>query len=84
MGAVILLILWVTCLTNLISGNLFGYKNYYGQPVGTLLLLTVLIIITPIICYAAWKSYIGELPAKRKGKYKKDKYDEVASDRWPW
>lgn len=82
LAGIILLILWVTCLKNLFSGNLFGYKNYYGQPVGTLLLLSVLVIVTPIACYAAWKSYKGELPTKRKGKLRKDQYSDNEHNNW--
>jgi len=27
--------LWAICIANLYTGNLFGYRNYYNQPVGT-------------------------------------------------
>jgi hypothetical protein len=41
-------ILWFTCITNLIKGNFFGYFNYYEQPVGTMVLLIVLMVMTPV------------------------------------
>ncbi len=47
-GGVILLLLWALCIGKLIQGDYFGYKNYFGQPIGTLILLTFLIIATPI------------------------------------
>ena len=84
LGGFFLLVLWVTCLANLFSGNFFGYKNYYGQPVGTLLLLAVLIIITPIVGIMVWKSYKGEYPKRQKGKYKRRYNHDNESDRWPW
>jgi hypothetical protein len=43
-----LLILWTTCVINFISGNFMGYRNYYGQPVGTFILLIVLAVATPV------------------------------------
>lgn len=52
----ILAILWTTCLAYVLQGNYFGYRNYYNQPVGTLLLLIVLAIITPLYIYMAIKT----------------------------
>ncbi len=47
-AGVFLLLLWALCIGNLIQGDYFGYKNYFGQPIGTFLLLAFLIIATPI------------------------------------
>ncbi len=59
---IMLLPLWTICIANLYNGNLFGHRNHYGQPVGTLLLLTVLIICTPLLVLVLWKAFKGELP----------------------
>jgi hypothetical protein len=52
----ILMMLWTTCIANLLKGNYFGYQNYYGQPVGTLLLLVVLAVVTPLYIYMTVKT----------------------------
>lgn len=48
--------LWVTCIDHIVNGQYFGYSNYYGQPVGTFLLLTVLVIVTPIAAVMTYKT----------------------------
>lgn len=58
---VIFLSLWTACIANLYTGNLFGYKNHYGQPVGTLLLLSVLVICTPLLIIFFWKAFKEKL-----------------------
>lgn len=40
--------LWLLCLSHILSGNLFGDQNYFGQPVGTFLLLAILVTVTPV------------------------------------
>ena len=51
-----LIILWATCIVNIVNENYFGYKNYFGQPVGTYLLLSILIIATPICIIMTFKT----------------------------
>jgi len=58
----IFLSLWAVCIANLYNGNLFGFRNHYDQPVGTLLLLSVLIICTPLLIIVFWKAFKGKLP----------------------
>jgi hypothetical protein len=74
---IFLAILWTVCISYLFSGNYFGYDNYYGQPVGTLLLLIVLIVATPVFFIAIWKTIkgqeIGTLNGMDKPPFK-----------WPW
>ena len=45
---IIIAILLATCVGYLVKGYFFGHQNYYGQPVGTFLLLAVLIVATPV------------------------------------
>ena len=56
----ILAILWTVCISYLFSGNYFGHDNYYGQPVGTLLLLIVLVVATLVYFVAMWKTIKGQ------------------------
>ncbi len=53
---ILLVILWATCVGYLVRGDFFGYQNYFGQPVGTLLLLVFLIIATPVYIIMAVKT----------------------------
>jgi peptidoglycan biosynthesis protein MviN/MurJ (putative lipid II flippase) len=80
----LMLMLWVTCLTYLFAGNLFGHINHYGQPVGTGLLLTLLIIMTPLLVYIAWKGYKGGTVKKPKGKQRKNRHEEKPFIKFPW
>ena len=73
----ILTILWTLCISYLISGNYFGHDNYYGQPVGTLLLFIVLIVATPVLFVAMWKTIKGQKINGVNG------MDEPPF-KWPW
>jgi hypothetical protein len=47
-AGIILAIFWATCIGYFIRRDFFGYRNYFGQPVGFFLLLAILIIATPV------------------------------------
>jgi hypothetical protein len=47
-AGIILTILWATCISYFVRRDFFGYRNYFGQPVGFFLLLAILIIATPV------------------------------------
>jgi len=47
-AGIILAILWATCICYFVRGDFFGYQNYFGQPVGTFLVLVILLIATPV------------------------------------
>jgi hypothetical protein len=57
LGALFLIQYWIEFLSNLESGNIAGYKNYWGADVGVYLLLAVLLILTPTLFYLAWKHF---------------------------
>ena len=75
-----LAMLWVTCIVNLINGNYYGYRNYYGQPIGTLMLL-VFLIVTTFVCL------IMTIKTIRKSKvdsYTEPKLMNTLPSEWPW
>jgi heme/copper-type cytochrome/quinol oxidase subunit 2 len=47
----IIISLWLICIRHLVQGNFVGHENYYNQPIGTFMLLLVLLIATPIYIY---------------------------------
>lgn len=79
---VFLLILWVTFFSYLISKNYFGHTNYYGQPVGTFLLLPVLIVATGVFIFGLWKYSKGEDIFNKNSD--RPEYMEKPPFKWPW
>lgn len=53
--ALFLCILWAKGILNLVAGNHLGYVNFYGQQVGTVLLLATLVVVTPVFVVLAWR-----------------------------
>jgi O-antigen/teichoic acid export membrane protein len=82
-GFIFLIILWVQCISYLRTVNFFGHENYFGQPIDTLLLLTLLIIITPISFVASWRTIFRKKRAKHKITEKSLWMDEQ-SWKFPW
>jgi len=56
---VFLVMLWVICLSYLLRKDYFGYHNYFDQPIGTLMLLIILIIGTPVYLVMLWRQFRG-------------------------
>lgn len=56
-GAVFLIQYWMEFLVNFESGNVVAYQNFWGADVGIYVLLPVLLIITPMFLYFAWKYF---------------------------
>ena len=80
----LVLMLWVVCLINLFSGNPIVPIGHHERPVGTWALLALLIIVTPIGIYSAWKEYKGNFNKKSKGKKRKEPYKEKPFINLPW
>ena len=79
---VFIVILWVTVISYIKSGNYFGHSNYMGLPVGTFLLLPVLIVATGVFIYAVWKHFHGVEVMNRIGK--NPKWMNKPPYKWPW
>ncbi|MDH4227993.1 MAG: hypothetical protein OEV59_09655 [Deltaproteobacteria bacterium] len=58
--AFVLVQLWIQCISLFKSANYFGYKNHYGQTVGPMVLLIVLLIATPLGIVMVWKHFYGK------------------------
>jgi len=82
-GFFVLAILWFQCILYLRTGNFFGHKNYLGQPVGTILLLIILTIITPIVFIKTWQIFFGKKEEKAKIT-ERPKWMEEPPWRFPW
>jgi len=79
---IFLLILWVTLISYVKSGNYFGHSNYMGLSVGTFLLLPALIVATGVFIYAVWKHFKGiEIMNKT---IKNPKWMNKPPYKWPW
>ena len=56
-AALFLVQYWLKFLIAIEAGDAVVHKNYWGQSVGTYLLLAVLLVATPVYFYLAWKYY---------------------------
>jgi hypothetical protein len=75
-----LLILWTGCLINVIKGNFIGYRNYYGQNVGIVLLLIFLVVAT----YVCLVMTIRTIKKRKVDLYSTPKWMDTPPWKWPW
>jgi hypothetical protein len=75
-AGIILAILWAICIGYFVRRDFFGYQNYFGQPVGTFLVLVILLIATPVYIIMTVKTI------------RKSKVDMTSTPKWmnipPW
>lgn len=68
---IFLLIYWTKALHYLASGNAWGHSNYWGQPVGTFLLVAVLLAGSVAFIAALWRYWLsGVFDEKALGELK--------------
>jgi len=75
-----IIVLWVTCISGIINGNFIGHVNYYGQPVGYMLLLVFLIVSTCVCLIMTVRTI-----KKRKVEYNSTpEWMNEPPWKWPW
>ena len=79
-GALALVLLWSLCIAHIASGNYQGHTNYYGQPVGAFLLLSLLVVMTPVFLVMIYRVLKGREP----GPTGPPLWMNTPPWKWPW
>lgn len=79
-GAFVLVLLWGLCVSHLKAGNFQGHTNYYGQPVGALMLLSLLLVATPVYLVMVYRVLRGKAP----GPAAASPWMNKPLWKWPW
>jgi hypothetical protein len=66
-GGVALAAYWWMAIGAFVAGRLFAYANYWGAPVGTITVLMLLVVLTPLWVWASWRywNWRGHVSADR-------------------
>jgi hypothetical protein len=80
----LLIILWTQCIWYFMSGHFFGHKNYYGQPVGTFLLVAMLMVFTLVFFVIVWRILRGRPIMRGEPSAKSPSWMEEPPFKWPW
>lgn len=81
---VFLVILAGQALLRILSGDLIGGKNYYGQPVGPVLQLIVVLACLIVIAIMAWRHWCGDRKPDKEKHYRNPEWKRQPPYKFPW